>query len=322
MMPAHDKARDETPDRVQDATGDEPRGRAKGRRPKGGGGFPRLPTPYLLLVPSALFMLALFAWPLAQGVATAAHDPSTGTGWGLESFRRMVEDPAFRPAVRNTLLLIVIVLPVQFALAIAMALLLRERPRLSGLYFYLWAVPLAISDLAAGLVWLAVFADQGYLNSALEAVGIAPREWLSYRNQGTMLLAVVVAELWRSTSLVFVILVGGLSVIPKEYDEAAQVFGATVWQRLRHVTLPLLRPSIQVALILRTILALQAFAVAQALTGRGFPLLIGETYEWYVNLQNPYVAAAVGMVILVVSMVTAVVYLRTLRRPEAARGAR
>ncbi|MFC5751651.1 carbohydrate ABC transporter permease [Actinomadura rugatobispora] len=286
------------------------------------GRFPRLPTPYLLLVPSALFMLALFAWPLVQGVATALRDPSTGTGFGLESFRRMVEDPAFWPAVRNTVLLIVIVLPVQFALAIAMALLLRERPRLSGLYFYLWAVPLAISDLAAGLVWLAVFADQGYLNSAIEALGGTGHGWLSYRNPGTMLLAVVLAELWRATSLVFVILVGGLSVIPKEYDEAAQVFGATPWQRLRHVTLPLLRPSIQVALILRTILALQAFAVAQALTGRGFPLLIGETYEWYVNLQNPYVAAAVGLVILVVSMFTAVVYLRTLRQPDVVRGAR
>jgi multiple sugar transport system permease protein len=284
--------------------------------------FPRLPTPYLLLVPSALFMLALFAWPLAQGIATAAHNPGTGTGYGLDSFERMAAEPHFWPAVRNTVLMIVVVLPIQFALAIAMALLLRERPRLSGLYFYLWAVPLAISDLAAGLVWLAVFADQGYLNSLIENLGGSAHGWLSYQNPTTMLLAVVLAEVWRATSLVFVILVGGLSVIPKEYDEAAQVFGATLWQRLRHVTLPLLRPSIQVALILRTILALQAFAVAQALTGRGFPLLIGETYEWYVNLQNPYVASAVGMVILVISMATAVVYLRTLRQPDVVRGAR
>jgi multiple sugar transport system permease protein len=286
------------------------------------GRFPRLPTPYLLLVPSALFMLALFAWPLAQGLATAAHNPSTGTGYGLDGFERMIQEPHFWPAVRNTVLMIAVVLPIQFALAIAMALLLRERPRLSGLYFYLWAVPLAISDLAAGLVWLAIFADQGYLNSLIENLGGSAYGWLSYQHPGTMLLAVVLAELWRATSLVFVILVGGLSVIPKEYDEAAQVFGATLWQRLRHVTLPLLRPSIQVALILRTILALQAFAVAQALTGRGFPLLIGETYEWYVNLQNPYVASAVGMVILAISMATAVVYLRTLRQPDVVRGAR
>jgi multiple sugar transport system permease protein len=292
------------------------------RRPGRAGRVRRPPLPYLLLIPSALFMLALFGWPLVQGVLSSVQSPEGG--YGLESAHRMTAEPHFWPAVRNTLLLIVIVLPLQFVLAIAMALLLRERPKLSGLYFYVWAVPLAISDLAAGLVWLAIFTDQGYLNSALNDLGISQSgyEWLSYQHSGTMLAAVVLAELWRATSLVFIILVGGLSVVPKEYDEAAQVFGATLWQRLRHVTLPLLRPSIQVALILRTILALQTFAVAQALTGRNFPLLIGETYEWYVNLQNPYVASAVAMVILVVSMFTATVYLRTLRQPDAVGGAR
>ncbi|MFD0854574.1 carbohydrate ABC transporter permease, partial [Actinomadura adrarensis] len=235
------------------------RGSAKGRRGSRKGRFPRLPTPYLLLVPSALFMLLLFAWPLVQGITTSLHGPTPAdTGYGLGSFERMEEDRYFWPAVRNTVLMIIVVLPVQFALAIAMALLLRARPKLSGLYFYLWAVPLAISDLAAGLVWLSIFADQGYLNSLIENLGGSAYSWLSYQNPTTMLIAVVLAELWRATSLVFVILVGGLSVIPKEYDEAAQVFGATLWQRLRHVTLPLLRPSIQVALILRTILALQA----------------------------------------------------------------
>jgi multiple sugar transport system permease protein len=265
-----------------------------------------------------LFILALFAWPAVRGILASVETPGGGFGW--DNVREMTGDPAFWPAVRNTLLLIVIVIPLQFALAITMALLLRNRPRLSGLYFYAWAVPIAISDLGAGLVWLVIFEDRGYLNSLLADLGLgsAGYEWLSYQHPATMLVAVVVAELWRATSLVFIILVGGLSVIPKEYDEAAQVFGATLWQRLRHVTLPLLRPSIQIALILRTILALQTFAVAQALTGRNFPLLIGETYQWYTVRQNPQVASAVAIVVLAVSMFTAVVYLRALRRPDVA----
>ena len=78
------------------------------------------------------------------------------------------------------------------------------------------------------------------------------------------------------------------------------MFGASYWQRLRHVTLPLLRPSLQVALILRTILAFQTFAVAQALTGQNFPLLVGETYHWYTALQNPNVASAIALVVLAV----------------------
>ena len=175
-----------------------------------------------------------------------------------------------------------------------------------------WAIPLALSDLAAGLVWLSIFNDRGY-PIFLKGFGIDGISWLAYDNQATLFLCVLVAEVWRSTSLVLVIVVAGLQGIPQDYDEAAQVFGATFWQRLRHVTLPLLKPSLQVALILRTILAFQTFAVAQALTGQSFPLVVGETYRWYTALQNPNVAAALALVILVASMLTSIFYLRALR---------
>jgi multiple sugar transport system permease protein len=288
---------------------------AEGRRPPPARTMSRL-APYLLLAPSALFMLALFGWPLVVGVAEAFGGFGTPT---TDNWRRMSEDPRFWLAVRNTLLLVIVLIPLQFAFAVSMALLLREKLRFSGLYFYLWAVPLAVSDLAAGLVWLSIFTNNGYLNSVLRWFGVDPIEWLSYQNPGLMFMTVVIAELWRATSLVLIIIVAGMQLIPRDYDEAAQVFGATFWQRLRHVTLPLLKPSIQVALILRTILAFEAFAVAQALTGRNFPLLVGETYEWYVNLADPGVASAVALVVLGVSIVTAIAYLRLLRQPGTTR---
>ena len=277
-----------------------------------------LRSPWILLLPSVVLMLALFGWPLAQAVVTAFSDDD---GFTLAHWKRLVEDPYFLRALRNTLLLIVIVVPIQLLLSVGMALLMQARPRFAGVHFYLWCVPLAISELAAGLVWLSVFDNRGYLNSLLVSLGLSEHgvQWLGYDSPTTMLLAVVVAEVWRATALMFVIVVAGVQMIPRDYDEAAQVFGASFWQRLRHVTLPLLAPSLQVALILRTILALQAFAVAQALTGRDFPLLVGETYEWYVNLQNPAVASAVALVVLVVSLGTAVLYLRTVRTSEDAR---
>lgn len=275
--------------------------------------------PYLLLLPSAVFMALLFGWPLVSGILEAFTGPGGAT---TANWERMAGEPRFWEAVRNTLLLAAVVLPIQFAFALTMALLLRARPRLAGLYFYVWAVPLAISDLAAGLVWLSVFTDRGYLNSALVHLGLAERgvPWLDYQEPATLFLTVVVAEVWRATSLVLIIVVAGMQVIPKDYDEVAQVLGATFWQRLWHVTLPLLRPSLQVALILRTILAFEAFAVAQALTGRTFPLLVGETFEWSVNLHNPAVASAVALVVLGMSMVVSVVYLRALRQPDPGRG--
>jgi multiple sugar transport system permease protein len=270
----------------------------------------KIPPAVLLIAPSVVFMALLLGWPVIQGILQAFRDDN---GFTLDFVTRMVEDPYFWPAVRNTLLLIVVMIPLQFAFAIGMALMLRTNPRLHKVHFFVWAIPLALSDLAAGLVWLAIFNDRGYLNSALSLFGIEGGSWLAYDNQASMFMCVLIAELWRATSLVLIIVVAGLQGIPKDYDEAAQVFGATFWQRLRHVTLPLLKPSLQVALILRTILAFQTFAVAQALTGQNFPLVVGETYRWYTGLQNPNVAAALALVILVVSMLTSIFYLRALR---------
>lgn len=264
----------------------------------------------LLIAPSIVFMTLMFAWPMLVGIGQAFTGPD---GFTLEHIQRMVADPYFWPAVRNTALLIVVLIPLQFVLALSMALMLRAKPRFTWLYFFLWAVPLAVSDLAAGLVWLAVFTDQGYLNSVLSYLHLPIFSWLNYQNYGSMFFTVIVAELWRATALVFVILVAGLQSIPKDYEEAAAVFGAGSWARLRYVTLPLLRPSLQVALILRTILAFQTFAVAQALTGQNFPLVVGETYRWSTSLLNPNVAAAIALVVMLASMITALFYLRLLR---------
>ncbi|QGF24553.1 carbohydrate ABC transporter permease [Raineyella fluvialis] len=271
----------------------------------------RSPSPVLLLIsPSVIFMLLLFAWPMVSGILQAFQTPG---GYGLENITRMVTDPQFVPAVRNTVLLIIVLLPLQFALALVMAFLLQAKPKLQGLHFYIWAVPIAVSDLAAGLVWLSIFTDRGFLNSALNHVGVGPILWLSYQKPVLEFATIICAEVWRATSLVMVIIVSGMQGIPKDYDEAASVFGAGFWDRLRYVWLPLLRPSMQVALILRTILAFQTFAVAQALTGLNFPLLVGETYRFYTQLQNPNVAAALALVVMLVSMAFAFLYLRLLR---------
>ena len=92
----------------------------------------------------------------------------------------------------------------------------------------------------------------------------------------TLFLGIVLAEIWRATAIVLVILVAGLQLIPKEYAEAAEVFGATPWRRFTNITLPLLKPSLQSALILRTVLAFEVFAVVYAFGGRNFPVITGE----------------------------------------------
>ncbi|RLD00014.1 MAG: sugar ABC transporter permease [Chloroflexi bacterium] len=237
--------------------------------------------------------------------------------WTFKFFQRMVNDAAFKEAIRNTSIFLVSIVPIQFILALIMALLVTAGLRGSGFWVYIYSIPIAVSDLAAGFVWLSVFTEHGYLNTVLTGLGLLdkPFIFLAYGISWPY-IAVILAEVWRATSIVFVILVAGLQSIPKEYDEAAEIFGASYLTRLWRVTLPMLRPSIQVALILRTILAIQVFSVVLALTGGGIRVLASEAYQWYNNWRNPHVAAAYAAFILFASMSVGVFYLRTLRVKE------
>jgi len=235
--------------------------------------------------------------------------------------RTMAEHWKFNKALGNTLMLALLVIPLQLAMALAMAQMLSRIQRGRDTLLYIWTIPLGISDLAAGIIWLAIFEQSGFLNTLMMGLGVIsqPTSFLGYADAGTTLMAVVLAEVWRATAIVLVIVVSGMGLIPKEYGEAAEVFGASAWQKFRRVTLPLLKPSLQTALVLRTILAFEVFAVVAALSGTQYTVLMGETYTWQFTLQDGNVAAAYAMVILGISIASTVFYLRVLRTPEGVR---
>ena len=274
--------------------------------------------PYLLLLPSTAYLVLFFAWPMAKAFGLAFQtDEGQLT---LAYLQRMFGDAAFSEALRSTFKLIIAIVPLQFILALVMALLMMERLRGSDILVYIYSIPLAVSDLAAGIIWFSIFTQRGYLNSLLNGLGALDKPFLFLDYQTSWpLVAIVLAETWRATSIVFVVLVAGLQSIPRDYVEAAEVFGAGWFKRVWRVILPLLRPSIQTALILRTILAVQVFAVVAALAGRGVTVLAAEAYRWYGEYRNPHMAATYAMFILSISMTTAFVYLRTLRVKEEMR---
>lgn len=269
--------------------------------------------PYLLIAPSVAFLLALFIWPLVE-TALLAFRTDAG-GYTTKYLARMLGDLNFGLSLRNTLMLVAVVVPLQIALALGMAVMLQKLERGRMTFLYIWTIPLGVSDLAAGLAWLAIFTDRGYFNTVLNAVGLVtgPVNWLSYQNPIALFLCVVIAEIWRATAIVLVILLAGMQAIPKEYHEAAEVFGAKPWTRFRRITLPLLKPSLQSALILRTVLAFEVFAVVYALGGRDLPVLVGEAYGWQGAYQNNHVAAAYALLILGLSIAATLVLLRLLR---------
>src|SRR5919198_1118853 len=277
-------------------------------------------TPYALLAPTVIFLAIFFAWPMVQALVLAFQD--TDGAWSLAPVQRMTSDLRFGDAIRTTLIFAGVVIPLQTLLALGMALLLMSNLRGAGAFLYLWAIPLGISDLASGVVWLSIFTDRGYINSIAAGLGLSESGYpfLSYENPLSLFVCAAVAEVWRATSIVMVVLLSGLQVIPKDYGEAAEVFGATAWQRFQKVTLPLLRPSMQVALILRTILAFQVFAVVIALAGRQLPVLAEEAFRFYYTVRAPNVAAAYSLLIMLLSVAFTVIYLRVLRVGEAERG--
>jgi multiple sugar transport system permease protein len=273
--------------------------------------------PYLLIAPATLFLATFFLVPLVQTIALSFQSEA---GPSLENYRRMAGDLNFGLALRNTFMLVAVVIPLQVAMALGMGLMLQRMTRGRDIVLWIWTIPLGVSDLAAGLAWLAIMQNTGYLNSALFALGLVsgPTAWLNAETPGTLFVAVVLAEVWRATAIVLIILLSGLQLIPKEFSEAASIFGASPWTTFRRITLPLLKPSLQSALILRTVLAFEVFAVVYALGGRNFPVIVGEAYVWQNENQNYGVAAAYAVLVMAISLAATIVYLRALRvRPEA-----
>ena len=271
-------------------------------------------TPYLLIAPAAALLCILFLIPLLQTIALAFHVNGT---LSLGNFVSMAGDINFNDALIDTFEVVLLTVPLQLALALAMAMMLRHLRRGRDFVIWVWSIPLGISDLAAGLVWLAIFTDHGYLNTVLFHLGVIaePRSWLTYETPVTLLIAIVVEEVWRATAIVLVILAAGVQLVPKEYGEAADVFGASAWQRFTRVTLPLLRPSIQTALILRTVLAFEMFATVLALGGQNFPVLLSQTFNAQYFQQDYGVAAAYAVLVMALSLGATLVYLRLLRTP-------
>ena len=276
--------------------------------------------PYGLLAPTLIFVTLLIVVPIAQAFLLAFQTPDGS--FTLANFQKMASDTSFGDALKFTFLLLIFIVPMQVVLALIMALLIHTRFKGHTVFLYIYAIPLAISDLAAGIAWLSIFTERGYLNSILNQLGILDRPFLflSYQNLPAMFGTIVVAESWRATAIVMTILLAGLQVIPRDYFEAADVFGATTLKRTLFVVLPLLRPSLQNALIIRTIFAFQTFAVVFALAGRVIPVLAGESYNWYMANRNPNIAAAYAVLVLVFTVTATWFYLRFFQTSAAEAG--
>ncbi len=230
--------------------------------------------PLLALAPLLVALVVLTLYPAAQLVRMAFSDVglvSGGTTWsfvGLEHLRTLAGDRVARIAFTNTLIFTVVVVPIEAVLGLLLAYLVNQTRVLGTFYKTVFIVPLLLPPIAIGALWrLMLDYNYGVVNQALLAFGIGGPPWLA--SPTLALPMVMLVDVWHWTSFMFLIFLAGVSSIPMELGEAAEVDGASPWQVFRYVVLPILKPTIVVALMMRTILAFKVFDVPYLLTGGG-----------------------------------------------------
>ena len=269
--------------------------------------------PYLLFLPTLIFLAVFVGYPLAKTLELTFISESGGLSF--ENFVALARDSTFWKALRYTLLLLVTIVPLQVFLAFLLALFVNSRFKGYMTVLYVISIPLALSDVSAGLMGYNIFTSHGFLNKFLMKFGIVetPIYFFGLGLSSRAFWVIVLTEVWRAAPLVFVILLAGLQVISKDYLEAADVFGFSKWQKFFHITLPLVMPSLQSALLIRTLFAFQIFAVVWLLSGRDIPILAGETYYQQAELYNSHLAATYGFIIALICILISWAYITILR---------
>lgn len=282
--------------------------------------------PYLLVAPALAVLAVAVLYPIGFNLFASLHvwnlmeSDGPKAFAGLSTFGEVLGDPRFWHALRVTLLLTLAAVGLEFVLGLGLALVVNEAIWGRQLIRTLLVAPIMATPLVVALIFRLMWHGEfGIINHYLGHLGIGPIVWLS--GPGTAFIAILVTEIWHNTSFVFLILLGALQMLPKEPYEAALVEGATWLQRLRYITLPMLKPAILVALLFRVVFAIRLFDEVWVLT-RGGPngatetisiLLFKSAFEVFDVAQ----AAALSIILLVLSAGLALVLIRTLYRREA-----
>jgi multiple sugar transport system permease protein len=280
---------------------------------------------WLLALPAVLLILALSIYPLVYSVwvAFVNYDfeiPGHAfVGW--QNFREIVEDPIARSSLVNTAILSAASVAIEFTLGLMLALAMLKQFRGRGLIMPILIVPLFISPVIVGQFWsLLLQQPYGPTNYLLGKLLGQPVQisWLTQTPWN--FIAIITADVWQWTPFMFVILLSGLSAIPPELFEAAELDGATRWQTFTYVTLPQLAPIILLAITFRLLDAIKLFDVIYVMTGGGpgSSTYTASFYLYQIGFQQFHLskATAGSWIFLILSAVIIMAMVRRLLRPE------
>jgi lactose/L-arabinose transport system permease protein len=235
--------------------------------------FSRNRAAYAFLAPYLLIFVTFWLWPIINSLLISFQNTrvnpwrfSLSANWG-----RLFGDPAFYNALYNTLIILVIQVPVMIALATVMAVLL-DSPLLKArpLYRFAFFAPVVVGEVAYAAVFRLMFsADFGIINKLITSVGLSPVSW--FDNANAAMALVIIAITWRWAGYNAIILLAGLQSIPDDVYEAATLDRVSKFQQFLHITLPLLKPIISFCVVLSVIGTMQLFTEPFLITNRGGP---------------------------------------------------
>ncbi|WP_067818378.1 carbohydrate ABC transporter permease [Actinomadura kijaniata] len=288
---------------------------------------------WAMVAPVLLVMGVLIGYPLLRGVYLSLTDateanvgrtigmntiPATYRFVGLDNYVQIFSDSEFWLRLGWTFLWTVASVTLTVGLGLGLAMLLNRRLRFRGLYRVILILPWAAPAFVSTFIWRYVLNnDFGLANGMLRAAGLPTVEWLDDPTMAKV--SVILVNVWLGIAFNMVALLGGLQSVPRELYEAARVDGASAWQQFRNITLPMLRPVSRTVILLGTIWSFNQFPVIFLLT-RGGPngateILVTAAYrDAFMGLRDYSGSAANGMVILVLLVVMASLYLRSLRK--------
>lgn len=280
--------------------------------------------PFLLIAPTVAVLLALSIYPLIYAIKVSFQ---VGTGsaarWSFDNFSRLAADNFFLAALGHTFVYAAVALTFEFLIGLGLALLLDRPLRGRGLFRALLLIPMMLPPVVVGVVWRLMFNPSfGAINGTLQSAGVATDNLTWTASPTLALLSVIAVDVWQWTPFVFLVLLAGLQAIPQEPYEAAMMDGSSPWQTFRHVTLPLLRPAILIALLLRTMDLFRVFDQIFILT-EGGPGFATETVSLYIyrtafRFSDFGYAAAMSFVLLALTNLISTGYIRLLQKQEAA----
>jgi ABC-type sugar transport system permease subunit len=250
---------------------------------------------WLLVVPLVAYLALFLAYPTAHALRLAFTDPLTGGFPSLVNLETLWRDSLFWQAVVGNLVLPVLTLAIELVAGLGLALLFATRLPARRWLRALVILPFALPEIVFLTIMRWVLAPRGYANAALAVAGLGPVDWLGAGRPLTFLVVAAV-DAWHVTPVVFLVLLSALLAIPPEVNEAARLDGARGFAQLAFITLPLLRPALVAAVLLRGVDALRVFATPLVLAGvEGLPVLSTYAYHQWSDYGNDGAAAAAAV---------------------------